>query len=165
LWNYGKIAAPLTSLLKNNAFTWTSATDHVFQALKYVMCSTHVLALLYFTKTFVLECDVSGKGIGVILMQDSRPLPFTRKQLSKRHLGQSIYEKEMLSILHGVDLWHPYLLSQRFQIKTDHRSLKYFQEQRISSPKQQKWVTKIFGYDYHIIYKKGKENVVADALS
>jgi hypothetical protein len=33
------------------------------------------------------------------------------------------------------------------------------------SPKQQKWVTKLFGYDYEIIYKKGKENVVADALS
>jgi hypothetical protein len=31
--------------------------------------------------------------------------------------------------------------------------------------KKQKWVTKLFGYDYEIIYKKGKDNVVADALS
>jgi hypothetical protein len=38
-------------------------------------------------------------------------------------------------------------------------------EQRISSQEQQKWVTKLFGYDYEIIYKKGKNNVVADALS
>jgi hypothetical protein len=38
-------------------------------------------------------------------------------------------------------------------------------EQRISSLEQQKWVTKLFGYDYEIIYKKGKENVVVDALS
>jgi hypothetical protein len=36
--------------------------------------------------------------------------------------------------------------------------------EHISSPEQQKWVTKLFGYDYEIIYKKGKENVVADAL-
>jgi hypothetical protein len=71
----------------------------------------------------------------------------------------------MLFILHAVDLWHPYLLGQRFQIKTDHQRLKYFLEQRISSPEQQKWVTKLFGYDYEIIYKKGKDNVVADALS
>jgi hypothetical protein len=105
--NYGKIAAPLTSLLKNNAFTWTSATDHAFQALKDSMCSTPVLTLPNFTKTFVLECDASGKGIGVVLMQEGRPLAFTRKQLSERHLGQFIYEKEMLSILHALDIWCP----------------------------------------------------------
>jgi hypothetical protein len=71
----------------------------------------------------------------------------------------------MLAILHAVELWRPYLLGKRFQIKTNHQSLKYFLEQRISSQEQQKWVTKLFGYDYEIIYKKGKDNVVADALS
>jgi hypothetical protein len=92
-------------------------------------------------------------------------LPFTNKKLFEINLGKSIYEKEMLAILHAVDLWHPYLLGKRFQIKTDHQSLKYFLEQRISSPEQQKWVTKLFGYHYEIIYKKSKYNVVADALS
>jgi hypothetical protein len=56
-------------------------------------------------------------------------------------------------------------LGKRFQIKIDHQSLKYFLEQHLSSPEQQKWVTKLFGYDYEIIYKKGKDNVVVDALS
>ena len=129
------------------------------------MCSTLVLELPYFTKTFLLECDSFGEGIGVVLMQDGRPLAFTRKQLSEWHLGQSIYEKEMLSIMHVVDLWHPYLLVQWFQIKIDLQSLKYFLEQQISPPMQQKWVTKLFGYDNEIIFKKGKENVVADAIS
>jgi hypothetical protein len=59
----------------------------------------------------------------------------------------------------------PLSLGATLQIKTDHQSLKYFLEQRISSQKQQKWVTKLFGYDYEAIYKKGKDNVVADALS
>jgi hypothetical protein len=71
----------------------------------------------------------------------------------------------MLVIMHVIDLWCPYVLEQHFQIKTNHQSLKYFLEQRISSPEQQKWVTKLFGYDYEIIYKKGKDNVAADALS
>jgi hypothetical protein len=163
--NYGKIAAPLTALLKKNSFTWTPATAQDFQTLKMAMCTTPVLALPDFTNTFVLECDALGKGIGVVLMQEGRPLAFTSKQLSERNLGKSIYEKEMLAILHVIDLWCPYLLGQRFQIKTDHQSLKYFLEQRISSPEQQKWVTKLFGYDYEIIYKKGKDNVVVDALS
>jgi hypothetical protein len=80
-------------------------------------------------------------------------------------LGKSIYEKETLAILHVIDLWCPYLLGKRFQIKTDHQSLKYFLEQRISSPEQKKWETNLFGYDYEIVYKKGKDNVVVDALS
>ena len=124
-----------------------------------------ILTLPNFTKTFVLECNASRKGIRVVHMQDGRPLAFTSKQLSERHLGQTIYEKEMLAILHVVDLWRLYLLGQCFQIKTDHQRLKYFMEQCISSLEQQKWVTKLFGYDYEIIYKKGKDNVVADALS
>ena len=98
-------------------------------------------------------------------MKEGRPFTFTSKKLSKRNLGKPIYEKEMLAILHVIDMRCPYLLGQRFQIKIDHQSLKYFLEQRISSQEQQKWVTKFFGYDYEIIYKKGKENVVVDALS
>jgi hypothetical protein len=129
------------------------------------MCTTPIVALPDFKKTFVLECDASEKGIGLVLMQEGRPLAFTNKKLSERNLGKSIYEKEMLAILHVVDLWRPYILGQCFQIKIDHQIRKYFLEQHISSPEQQKWVTKLFGYDYEIIYKKGKDNVVADALS
>jgi hypothetical protein len=92
-------------------------------------------------------------------------LAFTRKKLFERNLGKSTYEKEMLAILHALDLWCCYLLGKWFQIKTDHQRLKYFLEQHISSSEQQKGLTKLFGYDYEIIYKKYKDNVVADALS
>jgi hypothetical protein len=156
--NYGKIVAPLTALLKNNYFTWTPVAAQDFQTLKMTMCTTPVPTLPNFTKIFVLECDASGKGIGTVLMQEGLPLAFTNKQMSEENLGKSIYENEMLAILHAVDLWRPYLLGKHFQIKTYRQSLKYFLEQRISSPEQQKWVTNLFGYDYEIIYKKGKDN-------
>jgi hypothetical protein len=159
--NYGKIAAPLTTLLKKNSFTWTPTIAQAFQTLNM----DSIPHPSDFTKNFVLECDASGKGIGVVLMQEGRPLAFTSKKLSERNLGESIYEKEMLAIIHVMDLWHPHLLGKQFQIKTDHQSLKYFLEHCISSPKKQKWVTKLFRYDYEIIYKKGKDNVVEDAFS
>ena len=71
----------------------------------------------------------------------------------------------MLAILHALKQWRPYLLGRHFKVKIDHDSLKYFLEQRLSSEEQQKWMTKMLGYDFEIIYKKGKQNVVADALS
>jgi hypothetical protein len=70
-----------------------------------------------------------------------------------------------MTILHALNKWHPYLIGRHFKVKTDHDSLKYFLEQRLSSEEQQKWVTKILGYDFEIIYKKGKQNVVEDAFS
>jgi hypothetical protein len=78
--NYGNIVTPLNSLLKNNYFTWTLATDQAFQTLKVAMCTTPTLAPLQ-----------SGRRIGEFLMQDGRPFSFTSKQLSERHLGQTIY--------------------------------------------------------------------------
>jgi hypothetical protein len=106
-----------------------------------------------------------GNELALSLCKRVGLFPLPTNNYLNQILGKSIYEKEMLAILHVVDLWFPYLLGQHFQIKTDHQSLKYFLEQHISSPEQQKWVTKLFGYDYEIIYKKGKDNVVVDALS
>ena len=56
-------------------------------------------------------------------------------------------------------------MGRHFNVKTDHDSLKYFLEERLSSEEQQKWVKKMLGSDFEIIYKKGKQNVVVDALS
>ena len=70
-----------------------------------------------------------------------------------------------MEILHALKKWCPYLIGRHFKVKKDHDSLKYFLEQRLSLEEQQKWVTKILVYNFEIIYKKGKQNVVVDALS
>jgi transposase InsO family protein len=163
--NYGRIAAPLTELTKKDAFSWTPEATKSFEQLKEVMCKAPILTTPDFTKTFIVECDASGNGIGVVLMQEGRPLAFESRPLKGRDLHKPIYEKEMMAILHALKKWHPYLIGRHFKVKTDHDSLKYFLEQRLSSEEQQKWVTKILGYDFEIVYKKGKQNVVADALS
>jgi len=163
--NYGRIATPLITLLKKDAFSWTLEATRAFKHLKEALCQAQVLATSDFTKTFIVECDASGNGIGVVLMQEERPISFESRPIKGKYLRKTFYEKEMLAILHALKKLRPYLIGRHFKVKTDHDSLKYFLEQRLSSEKRQKWVTKMLGYDFEIIYKKGKQNVVADALS
>ena len=85
--------------------------------------------------------------------------------LKGKALHLSTYEKELLALVTTVHKWRPYLLGRPFIIKTDHQSLKYILEQRIATPAQQKWLTKLLGYLFVVEYKKGIENKVADALS
>ena len=121
------------------------------------MCKASVLTTPDFTKTFTVECDASRNGIGVVLMQEGRPLAFESRPLKGRDLHKPIYEKEMMTILHALKKWHPYLIVRHFKVKTDHDSLKYFLEQRLSLEEQQKWVTQILGYDFEIVYKRGSK--------
>jgi hypothetical protein len=124
-----------------------------------------VLVLPDFKQPFVIECDASGRGIGAVLMQNQRPIAFFSQVLKGRFLLMSTYEKELVALVAAVKKWRPYVLGHPLTIKTDHQSLKYLLEQKIGTPMQQRWVSKLLGYDFLVEYKKGQENKVADALS
>ena len=126
--NYGRVAAPLTTLLKKDALSWTSKATKTFEHLKEAMCQAPVLAILDFTKTFIVECDASGNGIGVVLIQEERPIAFESHPIKGNYLHKAIYEKEMLAILHALKKWRPYLMGRHFKVKTYHDSLRYFLE-------------------------------------
>jgi hypothetical protein len=162
---YGQIASPLTSLLKKDAFRWNGTATDAFEKLKVAVSQPPVLALPDFNKSFVVECDASGYGIGAVLMQDGRPIAYYSQGLKGKNLFLSTYEKELLALVLSVKKWRPYLLGKSFVIKTDQQSLKHLLEQRVGTPMQQKWITKLLGYPFVVEYKKGKENLVADALS
>jgi hypothetical protein len=129
------------------------------------MTSTPVSTTPNFSKTFFLECDDSGTGLGVVLMQDNHPIPFESKIFKPREQTKSTYDKEMLAIMHALVKWKQYLLGTKFLVKMDHNSLKYFLTQKNFSSKQQKWVRKIQVFDFDILYKKGRQHLVVDGLS
>ncbi|XP_039069863.1 uncharacterized protein LOC120216557 [Hibiscus syriacus] len=162
---YGTINKPLTQMLKKDNFKWTNEALMAFENLKQAMCVAPVLALPYFGKCFYLEIDASSGGIGVVLSQDGRPIAYLSKALSLRHVALSIYEREYLAILLTASKWRHYLESIPFVIKTDHEPLKYLLEQKLTTAIKKKGLTKVLGLDYSIQYRKGKSNVVADALS
>lgn len=135
--DYGKIVSPLIMLLEKNAFQWYPQAEAAFLKLKDAMCTTPILVMPNFSKTFVIESDAYGVGIRVVLMQDGHPLAFTSRALSGKNLGNSTYEKEMLAIIHVVQRWRPYLIGRHFLIITNHHSLKFFIEKCISMLEQQ----------------------------
>jgi hypothetical protein len=100
--NYGRIVTHLTSLTKKYAFSWTPEATKAFEQLKEVMCKAPVLTTPDFKKTFIVECDAPGNGIGAILMQEGRPLAFESRPLKGKDLHKPIYEKEMMTILHAL---------------------------------------------------------------
>jgi len=99
------------------------------------------------------------------LMQDNHPIAFFSQALKGRALLLSTYDKELLSLVSAVQKWRPYLLGRPFKVHIDQQALKYLLEQRVATVPQQRWISKLMGYDFIIEYKKGNENRVADALS
>ena len=98
-------------------------------------------------------------------MQDQKPIAFHSQVLKGRSLVLSTYEKEFLAVVVAVQKWRHYLVGKPFVIKTDQQSVKYLLDQRVGTRAQQRWITKLLGYNFLVEYKKGKENVVVEALS
>ena len=74
--NYGCIVAPHTIVLKKDSFHWSESANVSFEQLRKAMCTTPVLSTPDFIKEFIVECDASGNGIGVVLMQKGQPIYF-----------------------------------------------------------------------------------------
>ena len=124
-----------------------------------------LIAVVAFAKSFTIETDASGGGVGAVLQQDGHPVAFISRALGPKNLGLSTYEKECLAILFAIEQWRPYLQHGEFIIKTDHQSLTHLDDQRLSTTWQQKALTKLLGLQFKIQYRQGSDNKVADALS
>lgn len=80
--HFAIIAKPLTNLLKKHVlFVWTLEHQQSFQALQQALCSTPVLGIPNFSKTFAIETNACQIGVGAILLQEGHPLAYASKPL------------------------------------------------------------------------------------
>lgn len=122
---YAVVSKPLTEQLKKGSFKWNEHTHLAFENSKQALIAAPVLAVLDFSKIFVVETDASKDGIGVVLMQEGHPLAFISKALGPKWQRLSVYEKELLALVFAVKKWEQYLLGTHFFIRTDQKSLKW----------------------------------------
>ena len=124
--DFSTIAAPLNELTKKGvAFQWGPAQDHAFNTLKEKLTCAPLLQLPNFGKTFELECDASGIGIGGVLLQEGKPVAYFSEKLSGPCLNYSTYDKELYALVRVLETWQHYLWPKEFIIHSDHESLKH----------------------------------------
>ncbi|GER25294.1 ty3-gypsy retrotransposon protein [Striga asiatica] len=129
------------------------------------MSTTLVLDMPTFEMLFKVHKDASDVGIGLVLTQEDRPIAYISKALESILMGWSVYVKELEPVVEAVRVWRPYLLGRHLRIVTDRQLLKHLLEQRIVTPEQQNFVSKLMGFDFEICYRPGRQYSVADELS
>lgn len=167
---FAHTAGPLYKLTCLGAhFTFGKAETQAFESLKAAITSESILRLPDFTKPFQVETDASGFATGAVLTQDfggtQLPIAFESRRMNTAETRYPVHEQEMLAIVKACKAFRCYIEGQRFTIVTDHASLKFASTQKQLSRRMARWMELLSQFDFQIVYRKGKDNVVADALS
>jgi hypothetical protein len=124
--NFSKIAKPMTELLKSNTpYVWSDKCEASFQELKTRLTTTPVLTLPDASKDFVVYCDASRQGLDCVLMQGGQVVAYASRQLRKHEENYPTHDLELAAVIHALKIWRHYLMGNKCDIYTDHKSLKY----------------------------------------
>ena len=172
--NFAKIAQPLHHLTtKGTPFNWAADQDAAFMSLKMKLATPPVLAYPCFDKDFILETDASIQGLGAVLCQTqedgkSHPVAYASRALNPAEKNYSVTELETLAVVWAVTHFHSYLYGNRVTVLTDHSAVKAVLETSNPTGKHARWWTRVYGRgvrEVRIVYRAGRENASADALS
>jgi ribonuclease HI len=163
---FSKIARPMIELLKKeNKLNWTESCEKSFQELKRRLTTAPVLTLPDIQWDFVVYCDASLQGLGCVLMQDGKVVAYASRQLKPHEQNYPTHDLEFAAVVHALKIWRHYLIGNKCEIYTDHKSLKYIFTQPDMNLRKRRWLELVKDYNLEIHYHLGKANVVADALS
>ncbi|GJX45493.1 putative reverse transcriptase domain-containing protein [Tanacetum coccineum] len=126
---------------------------------------TPILALPEGTENFVVYCDASYKGLGVVLMQKEKVIAYTSRQLKIHEKNYTTHDLVLRDVVFALKIWRHYLYGTKCTVFTDHKSLQHILDQKELNIRQLRWLELLSYYDCEIHYHTGKANVVADALS
>nr|GFA06466.1 putative reverse transcriptase domain-containing protein [Tanacetum cinerariifolium] len=139
--------------------------EEAFQLLKQKLCSALIMALPEGSEDFIVYCDSSIKGLGVVLMQREKVISYASRQLKIHEKSYMIHDLELGAVVFALKIWRHYLYGTKCIVFTDHKSLRHILDQKELNMRQRRWLELISDYDCDIRYHPRKANVVADALS
>ena len=168
---FAEIASPLHRITeKESKFIWTGECQNSFDRLRKILSSEDgVLILPDLSQEFRLETDACNVGLGAVLSQSVdgfyRPCAYWSKHLSLRERKYSTSEKELLAVVLGMEHFRQFLLGRKFTIVTDHKPLIWLRRMKNPAPRLARWLLRVREFDFELVYRDGKQNGNADALS
>jgi transposase InsO family protein len=175
--NFSKIVAPISDLLKGikngqkvTKFLWPREAEEAFNTIKSKMISAPILANPNFSLPFTVQTDSSDNAIGAILTQiqdgDEKVIAYFSKKLSTAQRKYAATEKECLGVLTAIRHFRCYIEGTHFFVQTDCSAVTWIKNLKADgSNRLSRWALELQCYDMTITHKKGRLNIVPDALS
>ena len=131
---------------------------------------SNVKALPYFNTSAetTLKTDASKKGLGACLIQNGKVVCYASRALTKTEQNYQNLEREALGTIWEMEKFHYFLYGKEFTLETDQKPLVSIYKKHMVdiSPRVQKLIVRSFPYQrFNVVYKRGKDIPVADALS
>ena len=163
------LAAPLSSLT-HQATDYKPEKTHMenFQRLKMEISNVEALPYFNTSAETTLQTDAPKKGLGACLMQNGKVVCYASRALTKTEQNYQNLEREALGTIWGMEKFHYFLYGKEFTLETDQKPLVSIYKKHMVdiSPRVQRLIVRSFPYQpFTVIYKKGKDIPVADALS
>ncbi|PHJ16480.1 gag-pol related, partial [Cystoisospora suis] len=147
--DFNKKAKPLHDLLKEESpLIWRPKHSQAVKELKDALINVTMTNIFNPDLPLVLKTDASKYAVGAVLEQEGRPIAFESRKKSGREVFYPAYESELLAIVYALTKWK-HFIGTRKKVTT---RLGY-------------WLDKLADFNFRVVYKPGRQNLVADALS
>ena len=153
---------------QNVEFELTESVHVAFSRTKEEISKNVTLPYFNPESATTLQTDASKKGLGAVILQNSKPVMFASRVLTGSERNYQNLERECLVMIWGMEKFHYTLYGKQFTLETDQKPLVSIYRKHIVeiSPRIQRLVVRSFPYHpFDIQYRKGVEILLADALS
>jgi hypothetical protein len=150
---------------KGQAYVWDAKCEKSFQELKKRLTSALVLILSNPKESFVVYGDASKMGLGGVRVQNRQVVAYASRQLKVHEKNYPTHDLELAVVVYVLKIRRHYLYGSKFQVFSDHKSLKYLFDQKELNMRKGRCLEYLKDFDFQLSYHPGKANVVADVLS
>ncbi|KAJ9511611.1 hypothetical protein QJQ45_007360 [Haematococcus lacustris] len=169
--HHAHLILPLTNLLKaETPWSWGPEQQEAFERVKAALASNPVVRPPDFPRPFTVKTDASLYAIGAVLSQRDDNgaeyvVAYESRKLQPAEINYPTHDRELLAVVHALNLWRHYLLGRPFTIETDNCPITHIMTQPHLSARQLRWTQLLAPYSFTLVHKAGKTHIVPDALS